>query len=534
MAFLNRTERRQAEAIAQIGYCNPFLPERLKWERQAIGERFQEGAAVMNLPSTTVEEEKVFSNFLLILERAQELADAMRARVLSGRCTREDDQRLYRETVLFTLYGKYFSLVNLSPEQRKSGESRQYEQCWQPFLKDYRWYLNIDGVELPGYFDPVHCFSIFRQLDRAFQHIFVCILGGSMPMARLRATVWESIFTHDMGRYIRGVYKSIGDITTLITGPSGTGKELVARAISLSRFQKFDLATKKFDDAHQPQMLAVNLSAFSSTLIESELFGHCKGAFTGAVTDREGWLEVCGKTGTVFLDEIGELDHSIQVKLLRVLQTEEFSRVGESTARTFEGKFIAATNRELELEIQCGRFREDLYYRLCADRIQTPTLREQLVDRPEDLIDLTRAIAARLLRDVQEEVDPLANEAVAWIERNLGAEYAWPGNIRELEQCVRNVLIREPNRPSIRAVGYNTTEGNSITTAGSDGDFVKALLAGELTLDEVTQGYASHVYQQSGRYDTAASKLGVTWRTVRSKVRKHREGASGASGVGLK
>ncbi len=523
MAFLNRTERRQAEAIAQIGYCNPFLPERLKWERQAIGERFQEGAAVMKLPTTTAEEEDVFRNFLLIAKRAQELADAMRVRVLSGRCMREEDQRLYRETVLFTLYGKYFSLVNLSREQRKSAESRQYAKCWQPFLKDYRWYLCIDGAELPGYFDPAHCFSIFRQLDRAFQHIFVCILGGSMPMARLRAMVWESIFTHDMRRYIRGVYKSIGDITTLITGPSGTGKELVARAISLSRYQKFDPDAKKFDEAHEPKMLAVNLSALTSTLIESELFGHCKGAFTGAVTDREGWLEVCSETGTVFLDEIGELDHAIQVKLLRVLQTQEFSRVGESTTRTFAGKFVAATNRELELEIQCGRFREDLYYRLCADRIQTPTLREQLVDRPEDLFELTRAIAARLLRDVQEEIDPLAAEAVAWIEGNLGTEYAWPGNIRELEQCVRNVLIRKPQRPLIRDVGNCTMAGNPNTTAGLDGNFVKAFLAGELTLDEVTQGYASHVYQQSGRYDTAASKLGVTWRTVRSKVRKHRE-----------
>ncbi len=113
-------------------------------------------------------------------------------------------------------------------------------------------------------------------------------------------------------------------------------------------------------------------------MIESELFGHCKGAFTGAVADRQGWLEVCGEPGTVFLDEIGELEHSIQVKLLRVLQTQQFSRVGETKSRSFEGKFIAATNRELELEIQGGRFREDLYYRLCADQIQTPTLREQL------------------------------------------------------------------------------------------------------------------------------------------------------------
>jgi DNA-binding NtrC family response regulator len=381
-------------------------------------------------------------------------------------------------------------------------------------------------VHLPGYFDPIHCFSIFRQLDRAFQHIFVYVLGSSMPMARLRAAIWESIFTHDMARYIRGIYKSIGGITTLITGPTGTGKELVARAISLSRYQKFDPDTKQFDEEHKPQMLAVNLSALSSTLIESELFGHRKGAFTGAVTDRAGWLEVCGKTGTVFLDEIGELKQVTQVKLLRVLQNEQFSRVGESTARSFKGKFIAATNRELELEIQSGRFREDLYFRLCADRIQTPTLREQLVDRPEDLYELTRAITARLLRDVEEEVDPLAAEAVAWIEENLGTDYAWPGNIRELEQCVSNVLIRKPNRPQNRTAGCSPTVGSPAQAAGTDGHFVRALLAGELTLDEVTQGYASHVYQQTGRFDLAASKLGVNWRTVRRKVRQHREGIS--------
>ena len=522
MAFLNRTERRQAEAIAQIGYCNPFLPERLKWERQVLGERYQEDSAVMNLPSSMVEEERVFGNFLLIVKRAQELADAMRVRVLAGQCTREDDQKLYRETILFTLYGKYFSLTNLSPAQRIADESRHYAACWEPFLKDYRWYFQIDGVELPGYIEPVHSFSIFRQLDRAFQHIFVFVLGSSMPMARLRAAIWESIFTHDMGRYIRGVHKSIGEITTLITGPSGTGKELVARAIGLSRYQKFNHKLKRFDDAKKPRLLAVNLSALSSTLIESELFGHCKGAFTGAVTDRQGWLEVCGESGTVFLDEIGELDQSIQVKLLRVLQTQEFTRVGESKARTFKGKFIAATNRELESEIQCGRFRTDLYYRLRADRIQTPTLREQLVDRPEDLSELTRSIAARVLRHVPEEVDALASESVAWIEQNLGIEYAWPGNIRELEQCVKNVLIRKPNGTPNRTVGCSVPGDSSTQPANSDGLFFKALLAGELTLDEVSQGYASHVYQQTGRFDLAASKLGVNWRTVRSKIRLHR------------
>jgi len=203
------------------------------------------------------------------------------------------------------------------------------------------------------------------------------------------------------------------------------------------------------------------------------------------------------------------------------LQTQQFSRVGETKSRNFEGKFIAATNRELELEKQIGRFREDLYYRLCADRIQTPTLREQLADRPEDLIELTRFIAARLLRQVQEEVDALASEAVAWIEQNIGSDYAWPGNIRELEQCVRNVLIRKSYLPANRSMVSSVTVGSLIKDADSDEHFVKALLAGQLTMDEVTQGYASQVYRQLGRYDLAAIKLGVNWRTVRSKVRQY-------------
>ncbi len=526
MAFLSQAERRQAEAIARIGYCNPFLPERLKWERQVLGDRFQEGASVINFPSSA-DSDRVFENFELLREQAQGLADKMRVRVLEGRCSRDSDQNVYRETILFLLYGKYFSLVNASADEKQADESRLYAARWEPFVKDYRWYLHIDGVELPDYFDAVHCFSIFRQLDNAFRHIFTLIIGGSMPIARLRATIWESIFTHDMGRYIRGVYKTLGDITTLITGPSGTGKELVARAIGLSRYQRFDSKSKMFRDEDQPQLMAVNLSALSSTLIESELFGHCKGAFTGAVGERKGWLEVCGPNGTVFLDEIGELEPSIQVKLLRVLQTREFSRVGETQSRKFVGKFVAATNRDLDSEIRGGRFREDLYYRLCADRIQTPTLREQLVDRPDDLIELTRFIAARLLRQVKEEVDALASEAVDWIKQNFGAYYAWPGNIRELEQCIANVLIRKTFLPGNRSLGGSITVGNSIPSADSEGKFVKALMACELTLDEVTQGYASHVYQQMGRYDLAASKLGVNWRTVRTKVMKHRDESSG-------
>src|SRR5439155_14349722 len=121
------------------------------------------------------------------------------------------------------------------------------------------------------------------------------------------------------------------------------------------------------------------------TLIETELFGHRKGAFTGAVADRPGWLEVCPPFGTVFLDEIAETQAAIQVKLLRVVQTRTFQRVGETQDRPFRGKIVAATNRDLAAEMQAGRFRPDLYYRLCSNVIETPSLAAQLREAPDEL-----------------------------------------------------------------------------------------------------------------------------------------------------
>ena len=199
-------------------------------------------------------------------------------------------------------------------------------------------------------------FACFYQIRRAFHLIFRHLIGASRPAATLRAAVWQSIFTHDMRRYRRSLYRRMHDVTTLVTGPSGTGKELVARAIGLSRYIPFDPDREAFvadlDDAFH----ALNLSALSPTLIESELFGHRKGAFTGALEDRVGWLESCPPHGTVLLDEIGDVDASIQVKLLRVLQTREFQRIGETAPRQFLGKLIASTNRDLASEMRAGSF----------------------------------------------------------------------------------------------------------------------------------------------------------------------------------
>jgi len=355
--------------------------------------------------------------------------------------------------------------------------------------------------------DPAHWFADFFQVRRAFHHIYQFIIGRSMPAAHLRSAVWQSIFTHDLRRYRRSLYDRMSDFTTLITGPSGTGKELVARAIGLSRYIPFDIDKQQFEAGFADSFHAVNLSALSPTLIESELFGHCRGAYTGAVADRQGWLETCTRLGTVFLDEIGELDAAIQVKLLRVLQSRAFQRLGEMDERQFNGKIIAATNRDLAEEMKAGRFREDFYYRLCSDNISTPSLREQLKDDPEDLHNLVMFIATRILGD---EAESVAAEVECWIEENLGMDYAWPGNIRELEQCVRNVVIRKQYLPPLFEHSDESDDPKQRLFASIE--------SGSLTADDLLRQYCTIVYAQLGSYEQTAKRLGLDRRTVKAKI----------------
>jgi DNA-binding NtrC family response regulator len=248
----------------------------------------------------------------------------------------------------------------------------------------------------------------------------------------------------------------------------------------------------------------VNLSALAPTLIESELFGHRRGAFTGALGDREGWLESCDALGTVFLDEIGELEAGVQVKLLRVLQSRQFQRVGETEPRRFEGKLVAATHRDLPAEIAAGRFREDLYYRLCADVIRTPTLREQIADSPDELPGLISLLARRIAGE--EDAASLTDEVVAFVDAELGRDYPWPGNVRELEQCVRNVLIRGAYRPAVRR---DDDAGDDLTGA---------LRRGALSADALVRRYCTETYARTGSYEETGRRLGLDRRTVKAKL----------------
>lgn len=505
MPLLRPSERPFVEAVSQLVYCNPFLPERLDCEKRALGRAFTTSPNVWSLQPNELEERP---NIALIIQRLEPLITDLRNRLLdkAGRPT-EQERLWYEDLALYLLYEHSRHGFHRYIEQTLAGRAPSGRVgIWRAFLAQFNHWLELPGITLPSQHNPAHLFACYFQVRRAFAHTFAYLVGGSMPAARLRAAVWQSIFTHNLRRYYRGLYQHMVDYPTLITGESGTGKELVARAIGRSRYVAFDPQRQQFTDDFAVSFSALNLSAMSPTLIESELFGHKRGSFTGAVADRVGWLEACPAQGTVFLDEVGELDPAVQVKLLRVLQDRTFSRLGDTATWRFKGKIIAATNRDLPAEIEAGRFRPDFYYRLCADQIRTPALRQQLADAPADLEQMISFVARRVAGDQGEQ---MTGELITWIDANLGRDYPWPGNFRELEQCVRNLVIRGEYKPS--------------QPGRADPQPIDLLLqqvrAASLDADQLLTQYCAHVYARCGSYLEAARKLNLDRRTVAHRVK---------------
>jgi len=495
MAFMTEPERAFARVLSELFLANPFLPAWVSLQRKALGRDFVTAPLVWHAHPGPPERSP---NITRLNERIEALAATLRERLVAG-AEPGPDATLYQDLSTYLLF------ASLEPELKRLLAGSPDAKAWPGFPRFAREVRDrLDFPALGGAPDAARLLALFFQLRRAFHFTHEYILGGSAPAVQLRAAVWQAIFTRDMRRYVRSLYRRMHDVTTLIVGPSGTGKELVARAIGHARYIPFDPAAQRFVEDFRGAFYPLNLSALSATLIESELFGHRKGAFTGAAEPRTGWLEVCPPLGTVFLDEIAEIDTAVQVKLLRVLQTRTFQRVGDTKDRPFQGKIVAATNRDLAAEMQAGRFRPDLYYRLCSDVIETPSLAAQLRDAPEELGHLLRFLGRRIAGD--EEAEAVAQETEAWITQHLGADYPWPGNVRELEQCVRNVMIRgeyRPPRPAPRGVREEV--------AG-------AFLAGSFTAEEMLRRYCTLVFAQTGSYEGTARRLGIDRRTVKEKI----------------
>lgn len=316
------------------------------------------------------------------------------------------------------------------------------------------------------------------------------------------------------------VYKAIGRVAqteaaVLIRGESGTGKELVARAIYQHSLR-----------AKYP-LIVVNCAAIPETLLESELFGHERGAFTGAVGERIGKFHQ-GHQGTIFLDEIGDMSLAIQAKVLRVLQDKTFQRVGGDETIHSNVRVLAATNRNLEKAIAEGCFREDLFYRLNVFAIHLPPLR----DRREDIPELVEYFLDRFARELGTEKPPFSQEAMEVLR-----SHAWPGNVRELEHCIQRLLISTAGH-AIQAADL------SPLLAQADQQLASRLLADDETLRELVRRYlrsaageqayerflhkaeafliTEALRQTRGNQTHAARLLGVPRQTLNDKIQKYR------------
>lgn len=498
MPFLTSPERRFLTAASKLAYANPFLPDVLLYEREALGK--DASGEQTSWSFAVADPDRMRANTWRIVERLEPLIEKLR-RALPEAQANEADLRLYEDGLLFFLYHRYY--VRLVEATFRPGRSTW--SFYREFKTDWQRFFHIPGVQLPTGHEAAHTFACYYQVARAFHHIFEQIIGDSQPASRLRAAIWQSVFTHDIRRYRVSLYSRMNEFATLVTGPSGTGKELIARSIALSRYMPFDENRLAFAHDFATLFFPINIAALPGTLVESELFGHKRGAFTGAVQDRNGWLAACPALGAVFLDEIGDLGAGIQVKLLRVIETRTFQALGEINAQSqrFQGKLVAATNRNLALAMHKRQFREDLFYRLCSDQIQTPSLRQQIDESPAVLADLILFMARRVAGP---EADPIAQQTLAWVEHHLPPDYAWPGNYRELEQCVRNVLIRGEYQPPQRPTNAQKL------------DLFDTARRGGLTADQLMQRYCTLVYSQTGSYEETARRVALDRRTVKAKI----------------
>ena len=328
-------------------------------------------------------------------------------------------------------------------------------------------------------------------------------------MRKVRERLWSNVFTHNLEWYDRYLWNRMEDFATLILGPTGAGKGTAAVAIGRSGYIPFDEKKAVFAESFTRSFVALNLSQYAPGLIESELFGHRKGAFTGAVDDYPGVLARCSPFGAIFLDEIGEVSHPLQIKLLQVLQERTLTPVGSHTAVRFAGRVIAATNRPLG-EIRGQRIlRDDFFYRLCSDVIVLPSLAQRIAEDPQELDDLLAHTVARILGRPSPE---LTASLAAAIDRQPGRDYVWPGNVRELEQCVRGILLNKAYRPEI------VSPTPDLAARLSDG-----LAAGRLAAQELLTGYCLSLYQRLGSYEAVARQAKLDRRTVKKYIQKGKQ-----------
>jgi MoxR-like ATPase len=476
------TEREFFEVVAQTAFCNPFSEKRPELDAAIVGHPLASSVPEAHRDEVTQ----------AVVARIEKLESSKRAdlRRYSGR-----DRELMQIVFLFGVYHQFcLAFDSLILEQVRSGA----HAVPVSFANEALAAMSRRGI---GPSEAVRFFSFFYQLRRAYYFIVHGLAGKSKCMCDFRHHLWQNVFTQEVKLYERFLWDRMEDFSTLLLGETGTGKGTAAAAVGRSGYIPYDAKQGRFAESFTRGFIALNLSQFPETLIESELFGHRKGAFTGAVEAHQGLLARCSPHGAIFLDEIGDVSVPVQIKLLQVLQERTFCPVGSHEPLRFRGRVIAATNHSLEALRASKLFRDDFFYRLCSDVIQVPPLRQRLQEEPEELQELISHLLTGMLGEPAPE---LVQRVRATLERSLPLEYPWPGNVRELEQAIRRILL---------------TGQYTVTSSDKSSNVFERLVAGiktrRLSAEELLAGYCALLYGQCGTYEEVARRANLDPRTVK-------------------
>ncbi len=480
---MNGSERDFFHKIQDAIFSNPFGQTRLDLDMKAAGI------------TAAVSAEEVLAQ--LVVKVANTIQDVRERTNKKGQHLSQADQHLLQFGMLFHTFHFFCDdLDNHIQEQVR----KRHEPCQVTFAKDLLTMLSGYGFARQ---DAKRFLALFFQMRRAFFFIR-SIVGSSSCVMDLRRILWNNIFTNDIGLYDQYLWNRMEDFSTMILGETGTGKGMAAAAIGRSGYIPFDEKNCIFSESFAKAFIAINLSQYPEQLIESELFGHKKGAFTGAVETHKGIFARCSPHGSIFIDEIGEISIPVQIKLLRVLQERLFSPVGSHTSEKFQGRVIGATNQSLETSRKEGKIRDDFYYRLCSDVIEVPPLRQRLQENPKELDEILSITVQRILGTSSKEILERIKE---YIINNQPKEYPWPGNIRELEQCVRRILLNN---------NYSWQE--PVTSTDKSTQLTEEMTKGSLSATNLLSQYCKLLYEQHRTYEAVAKRTELDRRTVKKYV----------------
>ncbi|MSM39421.1 MAG: sigma-54-dependent Fis family transcriptional regulator [Geobacter sp.] len=482
---LTSAEREFFKLVAQAAFANPFSKARIELDRKLAGTE-------ADMPWDDLVEVAITR----IVERLAQLRATGRDDLQRYGA---DDRDLLSTAFLFEIYHHYRQAFDdFILKQLSAGDA----PLPVPFAQELLHALSSIGLDESG----CHRYlGIFYQIRRAFYFIETALTGLSPSMHGLRLQLWNNIFTCNINWYEQHLWNRMEDFSTLLLGETGTGKGAAAAAIGRSGFIPFDGRTGRFSESFTRNFIALNLSQYPESLLESELFGHKKGAFTGAIENHEGIFSRCTPHGSIFLDEIGDVSVQVQIKLLQVIQERTFIPVGSHERQRFKGRVIAATNRPLDDLRRNGQFRDDFYYRLCSDIIVVPPLRQRIQEEPRELEALIGSILKRLIGEAAVPHARLVREV---LNRDLGQHYPWPGNVRELEQAVRRIIITLHYRGDMAASA--PSEPCERLLAGIE--------AGTLDAQQLMAEYCGLLHKRLGTYEEVARKTGLDRRTVKKYV----------------